>query len=111
MLAVHNDKNSKTAFMDWAVASPENNKYLFEEKKYYGVGGHLFAIAAEKSIEYGYGGAISGFAANSDLVNYYHKAFGAELIGLLHPYQIFISEPNAQAIREVYTYEWTDELA
>mgnify|MGYP006990162738 CR=1 FL=1 len=32
-------------------------------QKYVGVGGHLFAIAADKSIEWGYEGAIHGFAA------------------------------------------------
>lgn len=109
LIAVSKDENSCTAFINWAVASPENNKLYSGYKKYLGVGGHLFAIAAEKSVEYGYGGAISGFAANSDLVNYYEKEFHAQLIGRLHPYQIFIDEADAQQIREVYDYEWTEE--
>ena len=29
---------------------------------------------------------------------------------MLHPYQIFISEINGAQIKEVYDYEWTDEI-
>lgn len=109
LIAVHNDVDSKTAFIDWAVASPENNPQIMPEKKYAGVGGHLFAIAAQKSIEYGYGGAISGFAANKDLMKHYIDVFGAVPICLLHEYQIFIDEAAGNRIREVYTYEWFNE--
>ena len=108
LLAIHDDINSKTAFIDWAVASPENNPQIMPVKKYNGVGGHLIAIAAEKSIQYGYDGAISGFAANEELMNHYIKEYGAEYLGYLHPYQIFIDEEHGRQIREVYTYEWAD---
>lgn len=110
MIALHNDEDSKTAFIDWAVASPENNPLISPVKKYNGVGGHLFAIAAERSIKYGYEGAISGFAASMELVDHYVKAFNAEHIGFLHPYQVFIDEENGKKLREVYTYEWKNEL-
>lgn len=43
--------------------APQNNKLLVNEPKYSGVGGHLFAIAANKSVEYNYNGAITGNAA------------------------------------------------
>lgn len=109
LIAVHNDINSKTAFIDWAVASPENNTQIVPEKKYLGVGGHLFAIASQKSVEYGYDGAISGFAANKTLMSHYITEFGATPICILHEYQIFIDEAAANKIREVYTYEWSDE--
>ena len=49
LIAVHNDVDSKTAFIDWAVASPENNPQIVPEKKYAGVGGHLFAIAGKRN--------------------------------------------------------------
>lgn len=110
LVAVHNDFNSKTAFIDWAVASPENNPKLTENKKYNGVGGHLIAIAVERSIAYGYEGAVSGFAANADLMNHYVKSFGAIPICQLHDYQIFIDEVQGQKIKEVYTYEWSDDV-
>ena len=89
--------------------APLNNKQLGNKPKYIGVGGHLFAIAAQKSMDYGFGGAVTGFAANMDLVEHYCKAFQAEHIGMLHEYQIFIDEKQAQELVEVYDYEWTDE--
>ena len=54
--------------------------------------GDLFAIVAQKSMDYDFGGAITGFAANMDLVQHYCRAFHAEYIGMLHEYQIFINE-------------------
>ena len=57
-------------------------------------------------MEWGYGGAIHGFAANRELEEHYIKMFGAEHLGMLHNYQIFIDEEAAQKIREVYNYEW-----
>ena len=71
-MAIHDDINSKTAFIDWAVASPENNPQIMPVKKYY------------------------------------IKEYGAEYLGYLHPYQIFIDEEHGRRIREVYTYEWAD---
>ena len=73
------------------------------------MGGHLFAIAAQRSDELGYDGYITGFAANMELVNHYKSTFNAEHIGMLHPYQIIISEKEAHKIREAYDYEWTDD--
>lgn len=35
-------------------AAPLNNKILCVNPKYTGVGGHLFAIAVDKSVEYGF---------------------------------------------------------
>ena len=73
-------------------------------------GGHLFAIAARRSCDYGFGGAISGFAANKDLMIHYINAFDAEPICMLHEYQIFIPEESGKKIQEVYSYEWTDDI-
>ena len=85
----------------------QNNKLLCDNPKYSGVGGHLFAIAADKSVEYGFGGTIVGYAANMDLVNHYCSVFKAEHIAMLHPDAIY--EEEAAELREVYDYEWTDE--
>ena len=41
--------------------SPDNNKLLTDDVRYFGVGGHLFAIAAQKSVDYGYDGYVYGF--------------------------------------------------
>lgn len=90
-------------------ANPESNKLLTDNTKYTGIGGHLFAIAAQKSISYGYDGLLYGFAANRELLDHYMKVFHGEFIGMLHPYQFAIDEENAHRIMEMYDYEWTDE--
>ena len=107
LVALQKDEQSKAAFIAWMVAAPENNKLLVDKPRYYGVGGHLFAIAASKSIEWGYGGAMHGFAANEELLKHYQSAFGAEHIGALHPYQFYITPDDGAKITEEYDYEWT----
>ena len=109
MVAIAKDKESKAAYITWMCTSPENNKLLTENIKYYGVGGHLFAIAAQKSKEYGYDGYMYGFAANEDLLRHYAQVFECEIIGILHPYHFAIDGEQASKIQEVYDYEWTDE--
>ena len=88
-------------------------KNVFFEKeseiKYTGVGGHLFAIAAKKSCDFGYNGLMTGFAANKKLLEHYCDVFNAQHIGILHPFQFAVDEENARKIMEVYDYEWTNE--
>lgn len=109
LVAICPNPDMQAVFVTWMCAAPVNNKQLVEQKKYLGVGGHLFAIAAKKSIDWGFGGALTGFAANMELVRHYSEVFYAEHIGMLHEYQIFIDEESAQKLVEVYDYEWTDE--
>ena len=87
----------------------KTGELVTDNVRYTGVGGHLFAIAASKSVEYGYSGCMYGFAANKELLEHYVKVFQAEIIGVLHPYQFAIDEEIAKRIMEVYDYEWTDE--
>ncbi len=110
LVAVRRDDDMKSSFVSWMVAAPHNNPQMCEFKRYNGVGGHLFAIAAQRSFEYGYECVISGFAANADLMKHYIEVFDAEPICMLHEYQIFISEEAGAKIREVYDYEWTDDI-
>lgn len=109
LVAVRNDAVMKAAFVTWMVAAPANNPVMSASKRYSGVGGHLFAVAAQRSEEWGYGCAISGFAATCRLMEHYCETFDAAAICMLHPYQIFIPENAGKKIREVYSYEWTDE--
>lgn len=109
LVALYPNQDMRAVFLTWMCAAPINNKQLGSEPRYAGVGGHLFAIAAQRSIDYGFGGALTGFAANMELVKHYCAAFRAEHIGMLHEYQIFIDENLAQELVEVYDYEWTDE--
>ena len=106
LLGIKNDKDSNAVYMHWACTAPWNNKHEFGSQKYEGVGGHLFAIAADKSIQWGYEGAMHGFAADEKLLNHYINMFDAEYLGMLHRYQFFIDENSASKLLEVYSYEW-----
>ena len=106
LVAVKNDVNSRAAFLHWACTAPHNNKHDFGKQKYSGVGGHLFAIAADKSVQWGYEGAMHGFALNKELLEHYMETFNAEFLGMLHDYQFFINENDAKKLLEVYNYEW-----
>lgn len=109
LVAISRNDDYQAVYVAWMCAAPQNNKILCDNPKYTGVGGHLFAIAVDKSMEYGFDGVVVGNAANMDLVNHYCQVFKAEHIAMLHPYQIAIYENEAADIRRVYDYEWTDE--
>ena len=109
LVAISNTPKVNAMYITWMCSSPENNRHIAEEVKYLGVGGHLFAIAVQKSIDYGYNGYVYGFASNEKLLSHYIKTLNAKIIGTLHPYHFAIDEKNAKKIVEVYEYEWTDE--
>ncbi|MBR6125022.1 hypothetical protein IKQ19_15755, partial [Candidatus Saccharibacteria bacterium] len=56
LVGVKNMPDSKAVYLHWACCAPQNNKHAFGTQKYKGVGGHLFAIAIDKSIQWGYDG-------------------------------------------------------
>jgi hypothetical protein len=109
LVALSRNDDFQAVYVAWMCSAPQNNKMLCENPKYAGVGGHLFAIAADKSVEYGYEGVIVGYAADMSLVKHYCETFHAEHIAMLHPFQIAIYENESAEIRRVYDYEWTDE--
>jgi hypothetical protein len=106
LVALRNDIKAKAVYLHWACTAPWNNKYDFGKQKYVGVGGHLFAIAADKSVQWGYDGVLHGFAANAKLLEHYINVFNAEYLGMLHQFQFFINEKSAHDLLEVYKYEW-----
>ncbi len=108
LVAIREDKDACAAYVHWACVAPHNNKKEYHMQKYMGVGGHLFAIAADKSIQWGYGGAMYGFAANEELLKHYIEKFHADYLGAVHQYQFFINEYHAQKLLEVYHYEWNE---
>ena len=71
LVAVADNDDVDALYMSWACTSPENNKLIVREPRYKGVGGHLFAIAAQISINHGYDGYLCGFAANAKLLEHY----------------------------------------
>ena len=101
---------AQSMYLNWIVTAPQNNKLLLngKPKKYEGVGGHLMAIAAEKSIENGFDGYAYGYAANTELIQQYHDRFGAEWVPIGHPYQVVFSGPNMKKLLELYNYEWKE---
>lgn len=109
LVALSKNDDFQAVYVAWMCTAPHNNKVMCEDVKYTGVGGHLFAIAVDKSKEYGYNGVVVGNAANMDLVKHYCEVFKAEHIAMLHPYQIAIYEKEAEEIRRAYDYDWTDE--
>ena len=106
LIGLRDDKDSDAVYMHWACTAPQNNKNDFGTQKYEGVGGHLFAIAADKSVQWGHGGAIYGFAANEKLLNHYLEKFHGVYLGTLHRYHFWIPEDEAKKLLEVYHYEW-----
>lgn len=106
LVAVTPDYESEAEYITWMVAAPEN---VGNKKKYIGVGGHLFAIAIDKSIDNHFDGFVFGFAANENLLTHYIHKFNAQYSPINHPYQFFIDDESAKKIKEVYTYEWSNE--
>ncbi len=63
-------------FVDLVESAPNNRG---TNKRYAGVGGHLFAIAAEESFKSGNDGYVS-FTPKTNLVEYYAKSLGAQMM-------------------------------
>ena len=102
LIAVNDYPKDKALYINLAESAPSN---IGLNKKYEGVGGHLFAIAAQVSLLKGYGGFLFLDAKNTELVEYYSQKFGAILLGMPHPYRMFIDEENAQKLLKIYTLE------
>jgi hypothetical protein len=102
LIAVTDFPKDNAVYINLAESAPNN---LGENKKYEGVGGHLFAIAGKHSIDKGYGGFLFLDAKNFELVEYYHKKFGATLLGMPHQYRMFIDEDNIQKLLKIYTFK------
>ena len=106
LVGVRKDVDAQAAYLHWACTAPQNNKHLLGKQKFSGVGGHLFAIAADRSVLWGYKGYIYGFALNKELLNHYIGVIGASFLGILHPFHFMLDKGAAQKLLEVYTYEW-----
>lgn len=102
LVSVTEFKKDMAVYVNIAESAPHN---LGKDKKFIGVGGHLFAIAAHISMKQGYGGFVFMDAKNTDLVKHYAKTLGAVLLGRPHPYRMFINEENAAKLLKIYTFE------
>jgi len=82
-------------------SAPQNRG---EDKKYEGVGGHLFAIAMRLSVALGFGGYIFFDAKNMELVKHYSDMLGANrLYSPVHEYRMEVQEDNTSKIINKYT--------
>ena len=90
-------------YINLAESAPHNQP---PNKKYDGVGGHLFAIAIRLSIAVDCGGYVFFDAKNTELVEHYTEKFGANLLGArIHQYRMEIDVDAAQELIEKYTLE------
>lgn len=111
LIAVEPNPSYKAVHILWACTAPQNNVWETGEQKYKGVGGHLFAIASELSIMSGFDGTVYGEAMDEEILKYYVNQFGASrLPKTIHPYAMAINSATAKQIREVYDYDWSDEV-
>ena len=104
LVAVESREENLAYHLSLVESAPENRL----GRHYEGVGGHLFAIAAKKSLEAGYGGFIFFEAKNIELVNHYQTRFGATWIGRPHEYSMIIDEKAAQELLDNYTLNGGD---
>lgn len=102
LVAVTDFKRDMAVYVNIAESAPHN---LGKEKQFNGVGGHLFAIAAQVSVEKGYGGFVFMDAKNSELVKHYSQTLGAVLLGRPHPYRMLIDEETAAKLLDIYNFE------
>ena len=71
------DRASSYVFVHLVESAPHN---IGRNGKMIGVGGHLFAIAAEASVEMGFDGFVA-FEAKTALIPHYERELGAQGIG------------------------------
>ena len=102
LVAVTDFPRDMAVYVNIAESAPHN---LGQGRKYSGVGGHLFAIAAQISWDKGYGGFLFLDAKNSELVEHYKRTLGAVLLGRPHPYRMFVDEKHAIELLNTYTFE------
>ncbi|MDD6396542.1 MAG: hypothetical protein PUB37_10245 [Firmicutes bacterium] len=102
LIALTAFERDNAVYVNIAESAPHN---LGKNKQYNGVGGHLFAVAVQRSKELGYGGFVFMDAKNTDLVKHYQKALGATLLGIPHPYRMFIDEDTAENLLKIYTLD------
>lgn len=109
LIAIEYDEDAKAVHIVWACTAPHNNVWKHGKQKYVGVGGHLFAIASELSVQKGYDGVVYGEASDQEVYKHYVEKYHARSLPSLNKrYRFMLTEGTAKTIREVYEYEWTE---
>ncbi len=111
LIGLRDDRVAQAVYIHWACTAPDNNVWQYGRQKFTGVGGHLFAIAAKRSVDLGYEGFVHAEAMDKRILEYYVNEFGAESFPRSnYPYHFILDDKAASKIMEVYNYEWTDEV-
>ena len=106
LVALQYMERDHAVYVQLAESAPHNRG---TGRRYGGVGGHLFAIAAQKSLEAGYGGFFFMDAKNIELVRHYQETLGAIWIGMAHEYRMLVEEDAAAKLLAVYTLKEVPE--
>ena len=106
LVAIQYLTRDRAVYVRLAESAPHNRG---PAKRYLGVGGHLFAIAARKSVEAGFGGFFFMDAKNLELVHHYQEALGAVWLGMPHEYRMLVEEDAAARLLDIYTLKEVPE--
>lgn len=110
LIGIKNDIDANAVYVHWACTAPHNNIWENGEQRYKGVGGHLLAVAAQKSVEWNHEGVFHADAMDQKILEHYVKEFGAWEMSLPgHTFHFVVEENASHKLMEVYTYEWTGE--
>ena len=99
LIALRHERANFFTHIELMESAPQNRV----QKKYAGVGGHLFAIACKLSFDAGNDGYVE-FTAKTDLINYYRNSFGAKSISG-DGRKMIIETPEAIRLVEKYFKE------
>lgn len=102
LIAISDMPRDNAVYVNLAESAPHN---LGNNKKYLGVGGHLFAIAARRSYDLGHSCFFYLDAKNERLVQHYVRFLNAKLLGRPHQYRMYVDEENAFNLIEKYSLE------
>ncbi|MBP3579086.1 MAG: hypothetical protein J6K15_13335 [Lachnospiraceae bacterium] len=94
---LHHNTMTPKEYKNWKFNWSQTQKNGYDGV-YEGVGGHLFAIACQISLEHGCDGVVA-FDSKSDLVEYYKTILGAVEI---YPRRLVIFEKEAQKLISKY---------
>lgn len=108
LIALRKEPKNSAVYMYWGNAAPHNRVTKSNsEKKYNGVGGHLFAIAADVSLKEGYGGFIYADAVNKELFDKFINDYGAIPINTRDRiYRFCFDGPPLINIIKTYNFDW-----
>jgi len=102
LIAIKDLPEDNAVYIHIGEAAPHNR---LASRKYEGVGGHLTAIAIQRSLELGHDGFVYFDVKNPKLVSYYSEKFGAKPIGSVGTYRMYVNEAAAEKLVKEYTLE------